>query len=468
MGLENMNEIWKPQPRQAEFMSRPEYEVFYGGAAGGGKSDALVCEALRQVHIPHYKGLILRKTFPQLEDLILKSKQYYPAAFPKARYNEQRHVWTFPSGAKIYFGSMPNRTSFYDYQGKSYSFIGFDELTQFSEEEYTYLISRNRPDGPGLRVYMRATGNPGGIGHGWVKARFITAMPPNVTFEYKSQVTDPSGSVIEVMRTRRFVPSSVFDNKKLLENDPNYLASLASMPEKRRNALLYGDWDSFEGQVFTEWRNNPDGYDTQRFSHVITPFDIPREWVRYRAYDFGFSAPFAVLWCAVSPDGVIYLYRELYGCTDTPNEGIRWEAERQAEKVEEIERVLEPGNRIFGVADPAIWDESRGRNGIVVEAFAKHGIYFEKGKNSRLSGKMQVHNRLRFDESGRAMFYVFSTCKSFIRTFPNLVYSKINVEDIDTTCEDHEYDALRYLFMERPIAPPIPQKPVFRPLNPLA
>lgn len=458
---------WTPQPRQIEFMSRPEYEVFYGGAAGGGKSDALVCEALRQINIPYYKAIIFRKTFPQLEDLILKSKRYYPIASPDAKYNATAHVWTFPSGARIYFGSMPNKTSFYDYQGKSYAFIGFDELTHFTEEEYTYLIGRNRADGPGERMYIRATGNPGGIGHGWVKARFITKMPPNTTYEYKTSVITPSGETINVARTRRFVPSSVFDNKALLENDPNYLANLASLPEARRKALLYGDWDTFEGQVFTEWRNNPDGYETHMFTHVIEPFAIPRHWTRYRAYDFGYTKPFAVLWCAISPDDVIYLYRELYGCTKTPNEGVRWEAEQQAEKVAEIEAAQERGLDIWGVADPAIWDESRGKSGSIIDAFEKHGIYFEKGKNARLSGKMQMHNRLRFDENGRAKFYVFNTCKNFIRTIPNLVYSNINIEDVDTSQEDHEYDAIRYLFMERPIVPSEILPPEYKPLNPL-
>ena len=161
--------IWSPQKRQCDFMSRDEYEVLYGGAAGGGKSDAMVIEALRQVDNPNYRGIIFRKTFPQLRELILKSLRYYKRAYPAAKYNSTEHCWSFPSGAKIYFGSMPNRDSYINYQGLSYSFIGFDELTHFSQEEYEYLISRNRADGEGLRVYIRSTANPGGIGHGWVR-----------------------------------------------------------------------------------------------------------------------------------------------------------------------------------------------------------------------------------------------------------------------------------------------------------
>ena len=161
--------IWQPQPKQAAFMSRFEDEALYGGAAGGGKSDALVIEALRQVDIPWYKGLILRKTYPQLAELIDKTLSYYPRVYPKAKYNGSSHTWTFPSGAKVIFGSMQYTKDRVKYQGQAYDFIAFDELTHFTWEEYSYMFSRNRPNGPGTRVYMRATANPGGIGHGWVK-----------------------------------------------------------------------------------------------------------------------------------------------------------------------------------------------------------------------------------------------------------------------------------------------------------
>ena len=232
------NVIWSPQERQALFMSRFEDEALYGGAAGGGKSDALVIEALRQVDVPHYKGLILRKTFPQLAELIDKTLNYYPRLFPRARYNGGNHTWTFPSGAKIIFGSMQYSKDKVKYQGQAYDFIAFDELTHFTFDEYTYLFSRNRPNGPNTRVYTRSTANPGGVGHGWVKERFITAAPPMQTVWERVMIRYPDGHAEKRWKSRVFVPSTVFDNKILLANDDNYLARLASMPEGAAGAAI--------------------------------------------------------------------------------------------------------------------------------------------------------------------------------------------------------------------------------------
>lgn len=466
--IRKKNIVWQPQPRQAEFMSRPEYEVLYGGAAGGGKSDAIIAEALRQVDNPNYRAIIFRKTYPQCRELIIKSIRIYKSAYPDAEYNASEHFWKFPGGAKIYFGSMPNSTSYLSYQGLSYSYIAFDELTHFSLEEYEYMISRNRADGPGLRVYIRATANPGGIGHGWVKERFITASKPNVPYTVKSEITDKSGKKIKVERSRVFIPSSVFDNKALLDNDPGYLANLALLPESQMKALLYGDWDSYEGQVFTEFTNNPDGYISRLDTHVIEPFPIPRTWRRYRTFDFGYSRPFAVQWWAVDYDGRAYLYRQLYGSEQTPNHGLKWQPRAIAKKIREIEDELENGNKIIGIADPSIWDDSRGRDGTIIRMFEEEGVFFEKGKNDRLSGKMQCHYRFEFDEEGRPMAYIFNNCRQFLRTVPNLIYDAVNVEDVDTSCEDHDYDAMRYFFMANPITPQERKKCRQARFNPLA
>ena len=448
-----MNIVWKPNPKQIEFMRRWEDEALYGGAAGGGKSDALVAEALRQVHIPHYKGLIIRKTFPQLAELVDKTLNYYTRAFPRAVYNSSRHCWTFPSGAKIYFGSLQHTKDRLRYQGQAYDYIAFDELTHFTFDEYSYLFSRNRPNGPGTRCYMRATANPGGIGHGWVKERFITPAPAMTTVWEDVKIRFPDGREESRQKSRIFVPSTVFDNPQLLENDPEYITRLAALPEAERNALLYGNWDSFSGQVFTEWRNDPDHYHDRINTHVIAPFKVPSDWTIWCSMDWGFRKPFSVGWYAVDYEKRIYRIREYYGCTGTPNVGVCMEpaaAAREMLKIEADDPNLR-GRRILRVADPAIWGTQTGES--VAQLFARSGIYFDKGEHARIDGKMQIHHRLAFDEDGKPLLYVFNTCRNFIRTVPNLVYDDKDVEDINTEGEDHIYDELRYMCMNYVIAP---------------
>ena len=249
------------------------------------------------------------------------------------------------------------------------------------------------------------------------------------------------------------MPSSVFDNPALLRNDPNYVRNLASMPEAERNALLYGDWDTFSGQVFTEWRNDPEHYGDKRWTHVIRPFRVPDTWRIWRSFDWGYARPFSVGWYAVDHDRRMYRIRELYGCTDTPNTGVKWEPSEVARKIKQIE-AEDPnlkGKPVSGVGDPAIW-QSDGTESIGA-LMERERVYFEKGDHNRISGKMQVHHRMAFDEEGVPMLYVFDTCKHFIRTVPNLVYDETDVEDINTDGEDHIYDELRYVCMKNPIAP---------------
>lgn len=447
--------IWRPQKQQALFQARPEYEALYGGAAGGGKSDALVTEALRQVSIPNYRALILRKTFPQLRELIDKTYAYYGPAYKKAKYNSTNHEWTFPSGAKIRFGSMQNVAARNQYAGFQYDYIAFDELTHFTWDEYSFMFSRNRPSGPGTRVYIRGATNPGSIGHGWVKDRFVTAAPPMTTIWETTDIVTPDGRRIKTKRDRIFVPATVFDNQKLLDNNPDYLASLALLPEAEMNALLYGSWDSFDGQVFRTWTDDPAHYEDRKFTHVIAPFDIEDHWTILRTFDFGYTRPYSVCWIAIEDDGCYTQIAEDYGYTGTPNKGVEMDPVAIAKRIAEIEHShpLLKGKRIVGVADPAIFDKSRGES--IADMMLQPPFYvsWNPGDNSRIAGKMQFHYRLAFSEKGKPMFRCFNTCKNTIRTIPTLVYDERNVEDVNSDQEDHIYDSLRYGMMEHVISP---------------
>jgi hypothetical protein len=451
---EKREAVWSPQPRQAEFMGRGEDEVLYGGAAGGGKSDALLMEALRQVRHPQYRALILRKTYKELSELIDRSNELYPRAFPGAKYNVSLHKWTFLSGATIEFGGLQYAKDKTKYQGRSYAFIAFDELTHFTFEEYDYLRSRNRTRDRSVACYIRASTNPGGVGHGWVKDTFVAPKAPGETIWTRVEYKDDKGRQHTHWVSRAFIPATVWDNPKMLEANPRYIDRLAAMGEAEKRALLYGDWDAFSGQVFREWKNDPAHYGDGLYTHVIDPIPIPGHWKIWRSFDWGFARPFSVGWYTIDPSGCIYRIAEYYGCQrDRPNTGLEMNPVEVATEIHRLEtqHPLLEGRRILGVADPSIWNAEMGQSTADLMAAAPNCVYFEPGENERIAGKMQLHYRMKFDDRGRSLFKVFSTCPEFIRTIPSLVYSDRHVEDVDTDGEDHIYDECRYALMTHPV-----------------
>ena len=267
----------------------------------------------------------------------------------------------------------------------------------------------------------------------------------------------PDGTEKVLRRARVFIPSSIFDNPALLENDPDYLASLAAMPEAEKQALLYGSWDSFSGQVFTEWRNDPNHYQDQRWTHVIARSPSRSTGRSTGATICGiFEALLSGVvrggrgGAALPHQGAVRLHR-------TPQRGsahrARWSRHGASGRPEQNDPVLR-GRVVQGIADPAIFDDEPGREHRRHDGAGAELSALDARRPHPSGGQVQMHYRLNFDGEGRPMLQVFNTCKHFIRTIPNLVYDESNVEDIDTRQEDHIYDECRYVLMENPISPP--------------
>lgn len=443
---------WIPHPgAQTEFLCRSEFEVLFGGAAGPGKTDCLVAGMSRDVENPRYRSLLVRRTFPQLQEIIDRCWRLYPQMGGVYRATEKR--WTFPSGAILDLGHMQHEDDKYNYQGKEYHRVGLDELTQFTETQYTYLFSRLRTTDPDLVPQILSTTNPGGIGHYWVKERFVTITDHGKTYY------DPRTGL-----SRVFIPATIEDNPTLFLNDPGYLARLDALPEVERMRLRQGIWDAFEGQVFVEL--------SQRL-HGCPDFEIPPEWERYCVLDWGYAKPFSVGWYAIDYDGILYRYREWYGCkreslgqNDGADIGLKMQAWEVAKGIMDREK----GEKVrMRIADPSIWHpRPEGRrqesHGVTIqEDMTREGVYFIKADNDRVHGKMQVHKRLKVetdvDETTgevlgeHPMVKVFNSCKGFWRTMPQMREDEKNPEDVDTDQEDHIYDEFRYMCMARPIRP---------------
>ena len=436
---------------QEEFLQRTEFEVLFGGAAGPGKTDCLIAAMTRDIEHPRYHGLIVRRTFPQLQEIIDRCHLRYPGLGGVYKATDKR--WIFPSGAKIDLGHMQHEDDKYNYHGAEFQKIALDESTRFSGTQYLYLFSRVRTTDPEINCQILSATNPGGIGHQFVRDRFRPGERDLKTYY------DPKTGL-----SRVFVPATIEDNPTLFENDPEYLARLDSLPELERLRQRHGIWDAFEGQIFTELSQLIHGYED---------FDIPPEWERYCVFDWGYSSPFSVGWYAVDYDGIIYRYREWYGCKreeegveDGADVGLKLQAWEVARGI--LER--EAGEKIrHRIADPSIWDprpqsrrrEARGPR--IHEDFVSEGVYFQKADNNRMHGKMQVHKRLKpemeIDEetgeiiSETPMVKIANSCKGFWRTMPALYTDTKNPDEVDTNQEDHVYDELRYMCMARPLSP---------------
>nr|DAW88824.1 MAG TPA: Large subunit terminase [Caudoviricetes sp.]DAX58960.1 MAG TPA: Large subunit terminase [Caudoviricetes sp.] len=428
-------DLGRAQPKQTLFLKDKHRHIAYGGARGGGKSWAVRTKSkLLAFRYPGIKILIVRKTYKELQNNHIEQLTAELAGF--AKYNRSDKMFRFPNGSTISFGYCANEGDLGQYQGAEYDVVFIDEAGQLQESWIRKInLCVRGTNGFPKRTYY--TLNPGGPGHAYFKRVFV----------------DRNFNPDEDPNDYFFIQAKVEDNKALMDTQPDYLRELENLPPTLRAAWKDGRWDVYEGQFFEDFRDVPEHYKDRRWTHVIEPFEIPDGWTICRSYDFGYGKPFSCAWWAVDYDGTIYRIMELYGCTRTPNEGVKWTPDKQFEEIHktEMQHPWLKGKTIIGVADPAIWDASRGES--VADTAARYGVFFTPGDNERIAGWMQCHYRLQFDEDGYPRMYVFNTCRAFIRTIPTLIYDEHRAEDLDTKMEDHVADEWRYFCMSRPIKP---------------
>ena len=417
--------VFKPNDGpQTDFLAAGEQDVLYGGAAGGGKSFAMLVDPLRFMNRSEHRALLLRRSMPELRELIDKSRELYTKAFPGAKFREVEKVWKFPSGATLEFGYLDRDADVYRYQGQSYSWIGIDELTQYPTEfPLQYLQSRLRTTDSEIKPYIRCTANPGGVGGHWVRQRYLTPAPPNEAFK------GPDGL------TRKFIPARLEDNP-YLSKDGRYEQMLASLPPVQRKQLLEGNWDVAEGAAFVEF--NPE-------IHVIPPFKIPIHWAKYKGVDYGYAAESCCVWATIDPDdNTLIIYRELY------RKGLTGSA--LAEMITAYEK--DDNKSIQGVLDTAAWNKTGVGGPTVGETLVRAGHKLRPADKNRIQGKIQIHEYLKQDKTtGRPKLQIFSNCVNLIRELQSIPVDPNKPEDVDTKASDHAYDALRYLIMSRPSKP---------------
>ena len=415
----------EPQPKQRLAIACPAFELFFGGAKGGGKSWWLIVDFLTNIkHGADHRGIIFRRTTSELEQLKGEAAKMYPML--GATFSKTSNTWVFPGGSTLKFRYLENEDDVGNYQGHEYTWVAFDEVTQWPTPfVYIEMMSCIR-SAAGVPGVMRCTGNPGNIGHAWVKERFIDPMPPMKLY------TDPDTTL-----TRMFIPARLEDNKKLTENDPNYekrlLALKSTMPDRYKQ-FRFGDWNVVPGSKFHLGQE-----------HAFDPFPIPSSWKKYASMDWGFAKPFSIGFNAVDEDGRIWRFAEWYGVGEKANTGIEMEASMVAKQAWSM--ASNYGIREL-VADPACWSR-HGHRHTIIDFFRAQGFRCIKGVKDRIQGIMQVHSRLSSDR-GQPMLMISRTCVNTWRTLPSLLPDKNNPEDIDTKMEDHAYDDIRYACMHRP------------------
>lgn len=437
---------WLPQPGPQLKAIEADWcdELFFGGARGGGKSDFLLGDYLDDIDLgDKWRGIIFRKTYNELEELQIRARELFPAYGGEYKSNASAshpftNCWYFPGGATLKMRYLEHERDADGYQGHQYTWIGFDELTNHATPYGYNKLKACLRNPSGIHGRIRASGNPGGKGHIWVKARFIDQMPPYTPFD------DP-----ETGLTRMFIPSKVTDNKYLRDNR-QYIALLKSSGSVELvKAWLDGDWDVVAGAFFDCW---------DRSRHVIKPFTIPKDWQRFRSFDWGSSRPFSVGWWAIAdgttdhPRGAIIRYREWYGASE-PNVGLKLTAEAVAQGI-----VKRTGSDTiaYSVADPSCWKVDGGPS--ISERMLGEGVLWRRADNQRINGWDQMRSRF-VGMDDQPMIYVFETCVDSIRTIPLLQHDETHPEDIDTDMEDHAADDWRYACMSRPWIKPV-EKPV--------
>jgi hypothetical protein len=419
-----------PTPKQVEFHAATEFSVLFGGSAGGGKSRALTMHALREcVRCPGIRVGAFRRSYPELkESLLAELAQVGYGRALGATWNGTEYELRFPNGSLIMFRYAESVADATRRQGGQYQLLLFDEQTLMGPDVVSFLESRlrsGRADIPVLGV--RATANPGGVGHGKVRERYIDAT------DYGARViTDVRG------RTVRFIPSKLSDNPHV---NPEYAADLQALPEQQRSAFLDGNWDAFAGAMFPELSAD---------RHRVAPIELPASWKRYVGVDWGYSKPWAVIWMAVDEDGRVWLYREIY--------------ETQVGEAEQAQRILaaEADGEHVAVrwADDAMW-ATRGDAKPIADVYGENGVHLTeagKGPGSRIAGWQRLHTYLKDGPAcphHRAqgqktcpMLHVFTTCPNWFKELRDLPHAVTgNPEDADSRAPDHLGDATRYVLI---------------------